>query len=618
MQFLSKEAYNAFANHFRIEFELATQIAIKPSKTRELLARAAGFKSHNNLISSLPVSAELWRQDEVSTSLDESIRSAHGVTAVTKPLLTQAILKIESTIAASTSFLKEIKSGGTFKPASRQDFLTVANSLESLLSLPSQDAKLILAQIYGHASVDDVYAAIASTSPAGPYDVHGYQRAYDNHVKLAYDIGGELRENRILTVIAGFLRKEPSQLPKQAWSIRNLHVYDPVELHLAAYETLSKTYEILDGTYDGRANTLDDYAYVEADLDDGQMQMCLTKLGRSVLDAAAEITADLKRSDGEWHEIVHSVESRLSKLADEHPENPWPKAVYVTTLSNYFWQTEWSNNLEMSATLNAGLEPDSNPLYKQLTYQFADMFTTVAQQALQQFYALLNNNKDKVGDHRSSTANNCEPFYYPALLFYAGITFLNSRDYESAYEYLSLHYKIVKGDNFGARYYLAVLALLRAKGTIKSFFKYPDKEYVDCWGALCLAIHSYKEGLTLEAKKYFSEAIKQNFGACEVFSSPLKDRKIVKIMDSSNAPAAMQHLYFLLTTFWEENPNVLAFFKRLSTSLPVTRALSSYHIAKSNKVGLGLIASTSERLRLEQAFETANTALDIATHKYWQ
>lgn len=613
----TKEAFATFADQFRAELLSATEIVIKPSKMRETLSLAAGFKSHNNLLNGLPVHAGMWLQQDACERLQDLIKSVHGKVIVAHPLIVRSVEHFDFT-QTSTALVMPIKpKDGKFKPATRQDFLTVAKSLESFLSLKSDQAKLILAQIYGHASVDETYRFIESSVPVGPYDIFEYRRFYDEHdEKIAYDIQGENRLSRVYSVLQNFFKMESYNLPKRCGVVTDMDLFNPIDIHLSTFERLSTTFEILDGKNDGINNSIDDYAYLKEHEETGEIILCLTNLGKSVFEAASSILDDLENQNQKWPEILYDVEHRLRSVIDAHPENPWPKAMFVAGLSRYYYQGGWDENLGQRSPNLRGFNADASPLFKKHVFSNALMFSDFAEVGLKQFFSLLGDKKDQVADHKFIT-HNAETFYYPALLFYAGMNALNRRDYNTAYKWLSLNYKVTRSDNFGARYYLAALALLRGKGAMKSYVKYPEKDYIDCWGALCLAIQEFQQGNTDSAKKYFKVAFAENFGALEIFSKPLIGRLNILICANDNAPAAMQHLHYLLTPFWEKNPQALSFFQSLSKPIAVAKALCEYHIAKSNTFGSALRSELSKPCQLEQDLALASLALDQVVHKYW-
>lgn len=335
---------------------------------------------------------------------------------------------------------------------------------------------------------------------------------------------------------------------------------------------------------DASTHTVHDYAYIREDKFDGKYVMCLTPLGREVYDAAADILGSLDDRDASWPEVLFEAEDNLFTLIERHPENPWLKAMFVITLSNYSFQSGWTENLRPKGG-REGFVADCDQRYEQKSYDNAQYFCGMAEDGISQFLIFLGDKIDKVCDHRLSS-ENAEPFSYPALLYYGGKVHLNRNQYDKAFYALSLNNKVVEGDEFGARYYLAALSLILGKESISTYFDRTGDDYVTGgWGDLCFAIEAYKRGNIATAKDYFLSSMKENFGTFEVFGSLLSNRNEIRIITNYSAPAAIQELHFILKPFWKSNPDALKFFNGLAKSPKLKAAISNYHAAKTGTFG---------------------------------
>lgn len=361
------------------------------------------------------------------------------------------------------------------------------------------------------------------------------------------------------------------------------------------------------GRDDAPAHTIHDYAYIREDKFDGKSVICLTPLGREIYDSAAVVLEALEDRDRAWPEVLFETEDNLSSLIERHPENPWPKAMYVITISNYYFQCGWTEYLPTNRS--TGFQPDCDPRYAQRSYDMAENFIGMANDAISQFLQFLGDRKDKVCDHRLS-AVNAEPYTYPALLYFAGKIQLNRNLYEIAFDQLSLNFKVVEGDNFGARHYLAALSLILGKKSINSYFNLPSDEFITGgWGDLCFAVESFKQGNIRAAKDYFLSSMKDNFGAFEVFGSLLKNRNEIRINSNDSSPAAIQELNFILKPFWKSNPEALKFFKGLARGPELKAAISNYHAAKTGTFGTARMLPEQSR-QVKEVFRDATLELE--------
>lgn len=361
---------------------------------------------------------------------------------------------------------------------------------------------------------------------------------------------------------------------------------------------------------DASIHTVHDYAYIREDKFDGKYVMCLTPLGRKVYDTAADILGSIENGDGARQKVLFDAEENLKSLIDEHPANPWPKAMFVITISNYYFQNGWTEYLPTKDG-RKGFMADCDPRYAQRSYEYAQYFSEMADNAIAQFFILLGDKKDKVCDHRLSTVN-AEPYSYPALLYFAGKIYLNQNQYDKAFDALSLNNMVVEGDNFGARYYLAALSLILGKESIQAYFNQSSDDYVTGgWGDLCFAIESYQRNDLMFAKSSFLSSTKENFGTFEVFSSLLNNRNDIRINSNYSSPAAIQELNFILKPFWKSNPGALSFFKGLTKNPKLKEAISNYHEAKAGTFGTAHM-SLDQAKKARGVFSEATLELERA------
>ncbi len=436
MHINSKADFNVCASRFRSNLAISYDFIIKPTKVRELLAKSAGFSSHNNLLSKLPLDAGLWCQKATSSQLNSLIKVFNGREIESLPLLIDAF-----------------------------------NTQRS-----------------------------ASSS-------------------------------------------------KAEWSHKE--------------------------------SEISEYAYIrETNTDSDEDIICLTDLGRKILDEAHQIASDIETKES-FQEAVESVEERLREMIEQHPNNPWPKAVYLTTLAPLYFQGGWTDNLGKS--MGYGFVPDHDPRFEGYSGRNAEMFIDVALQAISQFKSWVGSRHRRLADHRLMSQNS-EPYYYPATLFWGAKVALNSGEIELAKKWLTWHEQIVPGDNFGARYYLSALSLIRGKNSIKQYFK--KEEYTEGWGYLCFAAEAYTLDKYDEAREYFLKSIKRNFGSFEAFGGVLPVRDDIAIVCNQSGPAFINELMFITNSFWEEFPGAWEFFSSICAESGVRNAVCNYHLAKSNTVGL--------------------------------
>lgn len=98
----TKSDFNEFTDRFRTELTKSLGFIIKPSKTRELIAKCAGFKSHNNLISALPVDANIWLEGATATKLNQLINEFNGKKIHSINILRSAFSTVSVRINTST------------------------------------------------------------------------------------------------------------------------------------------------------------------------------------------------------------------------------------------------------------------------------------------------------------------------------------------------------------------------------------------------------------------------------------------------------------------------------------------------------------------------------------
>ena len=74
-----KSVFSSFARLFVSELKEQHQINIKIAKARELLSLMVGAKSHNNLLSTLPLPEEDWLEADALVQLDLLLKERHGI-----------------------------------------------------------------------------------------------------------------------------------------------------------------------------------------------------------------------------------------------------------------------------------------------------------------------------------------------------------------------------------------------------------------------------------------------------------------------------------------------------------------------------------------------------------
>ncbi|OES24153.1 hypothetical protein [Alteromonas macleodii] len=455
MNICSKAEFNFCASRFRDSINNVYGFVIKPSKVRELLAKCAGFKSHNSLLSKLPIDAEIWLQDTASSLLDWLIKEFNGMTVETS---------------------------------------------------------LILKDVF-----DD-------------------QRERSDNVGANFAIS--------------------------------------------------------------------EYGYIrQTNTDSGEDVICLTPLGRRILDVAQLTVSDLENGQAYTDDIVLAVD-KLRHVIDEHPNNPWPKAVYLTTLAPLYYQGGWADNLKRSNS--GGLLPDHNSSFEVNALANSDMFLDMAIETVSQFRGWIGSNHKRLSDHRLISQHG-EPYYYPAALYWSAKIALNAGHFELAKKWFTWHAQIVPGDNFGARYYLSALSLIRRKNRIKTYF--PKDEFCDCWGWLCLAVDAFILGKAESAVQLFIKSVKDNYGSFEIFGGMLATRNDIKIMSNHSAPAFVNELMFITKPFWEANSNAMEFFRSICSAPGMVDAVSEYHLAQSNKIGLAF-KDPKDVARIRTKCVKAENALD--------
>lgn len=94
----SKRHFNVLAEQFHKAIAGHSPKPIRASKIREMLAKAVGFKSHNGLLSGLPIDSQLWLEPEAVDRLRELLVSHDGIQAPVADLIELAIEQMEPVV----------------------------------------------------------------------------------------------------------------------------------------------------------------------------------------------------------------------------------------------------------------------------------------------------------------------------------------------------------------------------------------------------------------------------------------------------------------------------------------------------------------------------------------
>ncbi|WP_138437836.1 hypothetical protein [Marinobacter shengliensis] len=325
-----------------------------------------------------------------------------------------------------------------------------------------------------------------------------------------------------------------------------------------------------------QSRTIEDYAFSRTADYDGKTVICLTPLGRKVYEECMALHDSIPLIS---IENLERWEEAMLRLIDRHPANPWPKAMYCYCVAPSFWQANWCEALPHHP--EKGFMPDAEEGFREYAGSYGDELLPIATTAIEQFEKWLGPNAKTVAEH-NLISENAETFYWPAILYIGGMIALNSGEDRLAKRWLGLNLKLVAQDNFGARYGLSVLRLNDGKGSVRSLF---PQDSACAWGWLARALDALVRGNTDKAVQNFLLALKYNYGVCEAFGQPLRERKQIRIMSNHAAPAFIQEFMFRTLPFWKAHPEAKSFFGAICRDPYVQVRVEDYHVHRSEGIG---------------------------------
>lgn len=497
---------------------------------------------------------------------------------------------------------------GQFRPVSIPDFQNYAKALAWLAELPLQRAQELLARIYGYSGLHELQQIMKSPGIPGPFT-----HIWDEDAVLSSEVGAQLyfqdpevgskrlyREWDLLGAEKGLDRLT---LTPRLERISDLLLFDPPDKHRAAFRLLRSTIDVLDGREtDGNDRLPSEYAYVEEER--GYAVLTFTDLGRSIYNALRELIPDaagraLSRLEPE------ECAMRMQDIADRHPNNPWPFAVFLTTFANVYYQTSWADNIHNYKT--DGFRYDPDPGYAEHQSSNARVFLLQVKRTVALFEELFGDKLPNAAPHDAYVGDR-DAYTWPALLYYGALVALNAGDEKLAKKWFTRNRKLTEQDNFGSRYYLATIALNQGRPAIKKFFKSPD-----VWGKLALAAEAAREGDLNLARDYFGRAAVNTWATLEVFSGTWPEARKCLVTSNHDSPVYLLEFMSRTKSFWNGHPEVHTFFMQLANDKRLREAVLAFHQLNSERFKRGRrgefskdsLADEVERSRREEAVLTA-------------
>lgn len=480
-----------------------------------------------------------------------------------------------------------------FRPANQQDFSNFAKDLSWLLEEPLQKSQELLARIYGYSDLHEIQQEWGKNNVPGPYDEDLPLSGFDLNTKW-------VRDKRMLGLIAGAKKFQLEGLPTRYSDAREIGLFATPGTHRMAFRRIKGKYEVLMAGRISDAKILDDYAHLST-TEHGEVLAVFTPLGQGVFEAANSLILDPSQSheETEWE---HS-EVELSKLIEEHPQNPWPFAILLSSFSERWWQGPWDS----SAGINGG-SMDADEGFQELATAFAKDLIGNVKKTIALFESLYHQQNSRLAPANFASArysHGMDSYYYPAMLYWGGRVAQNAGETRLALQLFTKLYRDDARDGFGARFQIAVLKLNYGSSLRGLFnFKAGPEEEMTAWGRLAMAASAFERNDLAGARLHFAKSLSITWAAIEPFTGKLPDDERLNPHANINCPANIQEFMHLTRGYWSRIPSAKKYFTAIATDPSVRKAVSAFHRMNSELFGIELRGlSVSEMVSVENEAE---------------
>lgn len=318
-------------------------------------------------------------------------------------------------------------SAGQFRPVSRDDFSRYAKALSWLIEEPLQKSQQLLARIYGYADVHELYAVLAKPGAPGPFGDDWLGVGHDGRLVVDPTIDRVGRGKRILELVTATKGLHSlAELSSRYWKSRDIGLFERPTRHREEYQRIRLLLEVL-GADDvsNVARGANEYATLGTTITNAnEYVLHFTPLGQAVFDAIRELR--------QHHRDNPSIlAEKLSTLARQHPNNPWPLAASICVYGNQF---------------------DGDMTEGDATWIFENAKHAIA------LFATMYDGYEKQAPESALVTPNADCFYWPASLYWGGVAAAVLGKTTEAKRWLNLNMKICPRDEFGARFVLVEIA----------------------------------------------------------------------------------------------------------------------------------------------------------------
>ncbi|WP_415913420.1 hypothetical protein [Neptuniibacter sp. QD37_11] len=466
-----------------------------------------------------------------------------------------------------------------FRPVSLDDFSTYAKNVSWLIGLPYQKSQAFLAKLYGYSGYHELQQIMKKTGEPGPFDGparnHRVDEADGDYAQITT---GQFmaREHRIWDVVQEMPEYYDLVNSKGVFKLKDIGLFDEPAIHRQLFGFVKGVVNVANGAQRAaRDATVHDYATLVC-RDDGECFIPFTKEGKMIFDAANDCVPDPYRTS---YEDRLAYETRLQEMADAYPQNPWVVALWLYNNADLHWQDDWTSNWDSKQNpFNADEERMEQGLI------WGNRLYPYARRAIKQFETLYQGRgKDAPNPKLAAWGfeHDVDCFYWPAMLFIGGMIALNAGKYEQAYKWFMKCWKIQGSDGFGARYYVAILRLIRGKGSVSKALIHPEYgRDTRPIASLAFAFDAFIKKQFKEAKMYFAEAIKSTWAVLTVFTyDEVPELESLRQFTNVNTPAAIQEFLWHVMPLRDERYDVDDFFCVIAEQPEVIQATIALHRA---------------------------------------
>ncbi len=491
-----------------------------------------------------------------------------------------------------------------FRPVSMSDFLTYAKSMAWLCELPLQRAQEMLSRIYGYSGLHELQQTMKRPGEAGPF-----MHQWSQDALIPSTVGGQMyfsdpdlggnRLYRMWDIVAAEKGFDRGSLPARLLRVTDLLLFDPPAQQREAYRQLRAILDVIDGNESLSHDRLPtEYAYLEEGR--GGKYLAFTELGQNVFNAAMELVPDRagRVIGGRSYE---ECTGKLEEIILRHPSNPWPRAIFICGYADYYFQGGWANKLHVHR--DSGFDLDPAPGFEQHRVINAQSLLQDAQASIALFEELYGSHKGEAPDHRSYQPG-ADTFYWPAVLYFGGLIALNAGQPRLAKNWLALNHKLCHDDNFGARFYLAVIALNDGKPKVRPLFNNRD-----AWANILIAAEAARAGKYNEAAKLYGDAVADTWASIEAFAGYWKEARNCRVSSNIGTPAHLKELMVRTEPFWTSHPKAYAFFEAMAKNKELRQAALALHQHKSASFGSALREGVAYVYEMEEQRKRLDTEM---------